>query len=132
MALFGFQRRRGASQPRPDWPWVLTVNGMPAGTFEWRDILRELRGLRPDADSFLILEQNNPQNDKEYWFLQTALNLAGECAGWYTVECGFSTPEGPVLLHRDVPELAEAAAVFKRAFQDGELEVAQFQGGGAP
>ena len=43
------------------------------------------------------------------------------------VECGFSSPEGPVLLHLDTPDLETAAAIFKRAFQDGELEVTQFQ-----
>ena len=127
--MLGFFRKksRDFTQPHKEWPWSLTVNGMPSGEFVWRDVLRELSKLTPDPDHFLILEQQNPQEPGEYWFLQAARSSVGEQAGWYIVECGFSSPEGPVLLHLDTPDLETAAALFKRAFQDGELEVTQFQ-----
>ena len=57
-------------QPNPDWPWSLSEGGNLAGSFDWHDIEFALEDLYPDNDSFLILEQKDPQNDKNYWYIQ--------------------------------------------------------------
>ena len=95
--MLGFFRKksRDFTQPHKEWPWSLTVNGMPSGEFVWKNVLRELSKLTPDPDHFLILNQQNPREPGEYWFLQAARSSVGEQAGWYIVECGFSSPVGP-------------------------------------
>lgn len=100
-----------------DWFWSLTVDGVPTAVFDWQDVLRGLENLRPDPDSFLILERRNPEEPRESGFLQCAVNLGGARPGWYTVECGYPSAEGEVLLRKDVPSPAEAAAIFEAVYR---------------
>ena len=84
-------------QPHSDWPWTLTVGGYAGSTTDpsWQDIEEELRELVPDPDSFLILEQKDPQNLENYWFIQCAVASQGPDAGKYAVEIGCSSPMVP-------------------------------------
>ena len=86
--------RRENSEKAPDipWFWTLTIDGRPAANFDWPDILQGLEGLRADPDSFLALERQNPACIQESGFLQCAVVLTGERAGWYAVECGYPGP----------------------------------------
>lgn len=103
--------------PGIDWFWTLTLDGIPAANFDWPDVLRGLEGLRMDPDSFVILERRNPEHQQESGFLQCALILTGERAGWYTLECGYPGPDGPVLLAREVPSVLEAAPIFEAVYR---------------
>ena len=116
-------------QPHPDWPWTLTVGGYAGSTADpsWQDIEEELRELVPDPDSFLILEQKDPQNLENYWFIQCAVAIQGPDAGKYAVEIGCSTPGGPCLWERMVPDVQEAAKYFSDAYDHRPVNVSDFQ-----
>ena len=116
-------------QPHPDWPWTLTVGGYAGSTTDpsWQDIEEELRELVPDPDSFLILEQKDPQNLENYWFIQCAVASQGPDAGKYAVEIGCSTPGGPCLWERMVPDVQEAAKYFSDAYDHRPVNVSDFQ-----
>ena len=116
-------------QPHPDWPWTLTVGGYAGSTTDpsWQDIEEELWELVPDPDSFLILEQKDPQNLENYWFIQCAVASQGPDAGKYAVEIGCSTPGGPCLWERMVPDVQEAAKYFSDAYDHRPVNVSDFQ-----
>ena len=116
-------------QPHPDWPWTLTVGGYAGSTADpsCQDIEEELRELVPDPDSFLILEQKDPQNLENYWFIQCAVASQGPDAGKYAVEIGCSTPGGPCLWERMVPDVQEAAKYFSDAYNHRPVNVSDFQ-----
>ena len=116
-------------QPHSDWPWTLTVGGYAGSTADpsWQDIEEELRELVPDPDSFLILEQKDPQNLENYWFIQCAVASQGPDAGKYAVEIGCSTPGGPCLWERMVPDVQEAAKYFSDAYDHRPVNVSDFQ-----
>lgn len=116
-------------QPHPDWPWTLTVGGYAGSTADpsWQDIEEELRELVPDPDSFLILEQKDPQNLENYWFIQCAVASQGPDAGKYAVEIGCSTPGGPCLWERMVPDVQEAAKYFSDAYDHRPVNFSDFQ-----
>ena len=116
-------------QPHPDWPWALTVGGYAGSTADpsWQDIEEELRELVPDPDSFLILEQKDPQNLENYWFIQCAVASQGPDAGKYAVEIGCLTPGGPCLWERMVPDVREAAKYFSDAYYHRPVNVSDFQ-----
>lgn len=109
--------RQTAETPEINWFWTLTLDGTPAADFDWPDILRGLEGLRMDPDSFLILERRNPAHERESGFLQCAMILTGDRAGWYTLECGYPGPEGPVLLTREVPSVLEVVPIFEAVYR---------------
>ena len=106
-----------AETPEINWFWTLTLDGTPAADFDWPDILRGLEGLRMDPDSFLILERRDPAHERESGFLQCAMILTGDRAGWYTLECGYPGPEGPVLLTRKVPSVLEVVPIFEAVYR---------------
>lgn len=116
-------------QPHSDWPWTLTVGGYAGSTTDpsWQDIEEELRELVPDPDSFLILEQKDPQNLENYWFIQCAVASQGPDAGKYAVEIGCSTPGGPCLWERMVPDVQEAAKYFSDAYDHRPVNFSDFQ-----
>ena len=116
-------------QPHPDWPWTLTVGGYAGSTTDpsWQDIEEELRELVPDPDSFLILEQKDPQNLENYWFIQCAVASQGPDAGKYAVEIGCSTPGAPCLWERMVPDVQEAAKYFSDAYDHRPVNFSDFQ-----
>ena len=109
--------RQTSETPEINWFWTLTLDGTPAANFDWPDILRGLEGLRMDPDSFLILERRNPAHERESGFLQCAMILTGDRAGWYTLECGYPGPEGPVLLTREVPSVLEVVSIFEAVYR---------------
>ena len=116
-------------QPHPDWPWTLTVGGYAGSTADpsWQDIEEELRELVPDPDSFLILEQKDPQNLENYWFIQCAVASQGPDAGKYAVEIGCSSPNGSCLWERVVPDVQEATKYFSDAYDHRPVNVSDFQ-----
>lgn len=109
--------RQTSETPEINWFWTLTLDGTPAADFDWPDILRGLEGLRMDPDSFLILERRDPAHERESGFLQCAMILTGDRAGWYTLECGYPGPEGPVLLTREVPSVLEVVPIFEAIYR---------------
>ena len=120
--------RRENPEKAPDipWFWTLTIDGRPAANFDWPDILQGLEGLRADPDSFLALERQNPACIQESGFLQCAVVLTGERAGWYAVECGYPGPEGPVLLGRQVPSIQEVVPVFESVYRQRDAVLSGF------
>lgn len=79
-------------QPHRDWPWRMTAGGYTGSTSDpsWTDIEENLRELSQETDSYLILEQKDPQNPSQSWFIQCAVALEGPDAGMYAVEIGCS------------------------------------------
>ena len=127
------RRSRGPAstppQPRPDWPWLLTVGGYADSTSDpsWTDIEENLRELSQEADSYLILEQKDPKHPEQYWFIQCAAALEGPDAGMYAVEVGCSTPDGPRLWERMVPDAQNVAEYFSDAYYHRSLDVSGFR-----
>lgn len=114
-------------QPHADWPWCLTINGTVAAKFDWADIVHALDGLTQDQDSFVILEQKSPAAPGQYWFLQSAVALAGLHAGRYIVGCGYSAPEGAVLLERYYDTPKSVIPLFAVALQGKALDLSGFE-----
>lgn len=115
MGLFSSDKSKPLGvQPRRDLPWTLNVNGT-ASTPAWPDIAQALDRLGPNSETFVILEQRQGKDD--YWYIQSAVALAGPHTGEYIVGCGWSGPEGPVLLewYGSYPEAVE----FFRAVWEG-------------
>lgn len=116
-----------SSHPRPSWPWLLTVGvNPPRGSMSWPDIQRALEWIIPDGDSFVILEQRNPKNPKNYWFIQSAIALQGPNQGNYIVGYGWSSTKGAQLWERHVSTLEEVLPYFQRAWQCGPTDLTGF------
>lgn len=131
MALFPWGKKKapGLPQPRKDWFWVLTAGGDEGGFSDpaWAQIQEGLYALDGDADSYLILEQKNPENPKEYWFIQCAVANQGPDRGKYMVEVGFPGESGPQLWEHVVSTPAEAAAYFSAAYHHKTVDFSGFQ-----
>jgi len=116
-------------QPNPDWPWALTMGGYAGSTSapSWQDIEEGLRELVPDPDSFLILEQKDPQNPESCWFIQCAIATRGPDAGKYAVEIGCPSPDEPRLWERIEPDVRGAIKYFSDAYHQRKVDVLGFQ-----
>ena len=98
-----------------------------APDFSWNDLEKGLRALRQEEDSYLVLEQRDPQNPEQFWFIQSAMALEGPQAGMYAVEIGCSGPDGPLLWERMVPDVQEAAAYFSAVYNQREVDTFGFR-----
>lgn len=127
------RRSRGPAptppQPHRDWPWRMTAGGNSSSTsdFNWNDLEKGLRALRQEEDSYLVLEQRDPQNPERSWFIQSAMALEGPDAGMYAVEIGSSDPDGPLLWERMVPDVRDVIAYFSDAYYHRGLDTSGFQ-----
>lgn len=124
-----FKKKKGAdpTQPHSDWPWTLSEGGIVTRDFTWKNIEYDLAQLYPDNDSFLILEQKDPADGKKYWYIQSAIALAGPNQGKYIVGCGWAGEAGPVLMERCCEELDEVIAAFETAFQGKPLDLSGYE-----
>ena len=93
----------------------------------WQDIEEGLRELVPDPDSFLILEQKDPQNPESCWFIQCAIATRGPDAGKYAVEIGCPSPDEPRLWERIEPDVRGAIKYFSDAYHQRKVDVLGFQ-----
>ena len=114
-------------QPNPDWPWSLSEGGNPVAAFDWHDFEFALEDLYPDNDSFLILEQRDPGNDKNFWYVQSAIALAGPDKGKYIIGFGFPGETGPVLLERCFEDLNDVIQLFEAAYDRQPLELSGYE-----
>ena len=131
MALFPWSKNKTPALPGPsaELPWTLTV-GVDPGTCSgptWQQVEEGIYGLNQEQDSFLILEQQDPQNPNAYWFIQCAVAGQGPDVGKYAVEIGCSTPGGPCLWERMVPDVQEAAKYFSDAYDHRPVNVSDFR-----
>lgn len=122
-----FSKKRAPNQPHPDWPWRLTVNGMPTLQFSWANIEAGLRQLVPDNDHFLILEQKDPKDDKNYWYIQSAIALQGPEQEKYIVGVGYGSRDKRALLERYVPRVEDALSDFRLAHQGKPVDLSGFE-----
>ncbi len=127
MGIFFGKKKTAPGQPHPDWPWSLSVGSLSFPRPDWETLEDALRGLRPDSDSFLILEQKDPADPKNYWFLQSAVNLAGPRPGWYTVEAGWGSKQGKALKDLDARTVEEVIPFFRAAYERKPLDLSKFQ-----
>lgn len=119
-----FQRGRPfGAQPHSGWTWRLSVNGMPAAGFGWEEIARALDGLGPHDDSFVILEQ---RRGDRYWFIQSAVALAGPHTGEYVVGVGWNDAMGKHLVER-CGGAGRAVDMFRAAWQGKPLDFTGFE-----
>ena len=79
-----------------------------------------------DPDSFLILEQRDPRNAQNYWFIQSAVNRAGPRPGWYTVEVGWGSQRGKELRDLDVQTVEEVIPFFQAAYNRKAVDLSGF------
>ncbi|MDE6589941.1 MAG: hypothetical protein K2K53_06295 [Oscillospiraceae bacterium] len=118
------------NQPHADWPWTLSESGVIRQNFTWEDIEYDLKELYPDNDSFLILEQKDPGDRKNYWFIQCAIALKGPKKDHYIVGVGWNGESGPVLMERtyhwDALE-EEVMDIFEWAYQRRPLDLSGFE-----
>ena len=118
------------NQPHPGWPWTLNEGGVSRRDIGWQDIERGLKALCLDDNSFLILEQSDPHNKKNYWFIQSAIAKMGPNKGQYTVGVGWNGETGPMLVERmyhwDALE-EELMDIFERAYQYRPLDLTGYK-----
>ncbi|MEY8387735.1 hypothetical protein AALC17_10630 [Oscillospiraceae bacterium 38-13] len=110
-------------QPHPDWPWVLSVGGIPSSNVAWEDVAKALDKLGPHDDSFVILEQ---KKDKDYWFIQSAIALAGPHTGEYVVGVGWRDAKGKHYIER-CGGAGRAVDMFRAAWQGKPLDFTGFE-----
>ena len=123
-----FKKKPAPGSPRPDWPWALTVGpSAPRALLSWPDIQRAVEELIPDTDSFVILEQKDPKNPKQYWFVQSAIATAGPDRGKYTVGYGWSGEKRAEMWERMVPTAAEVLPYFRQAWEGKPTVLAGFE-----
>ena len=123
-----FKKKSDPSQPRRDWPWSLNLGGMPSMQLSWDILESELRKLNlEDPDSFLILEQKDPGDPENYWFIQSAINRAGPHPGWYTVEIGWGSRQGKALKDLDVRTVEEVIPYFRTAYDRRPVDRSGFE-----
>ena len=114
-------------QPHADWPWSLNVGGVRRSDPAWQDIEAELRRLTQEEDSFLVLEQKDPQNPERYWFIQCAVARRGPDQGRCFVEIGAPSPGGPQLWERMAPDVQEAIGYFSAVYNQRKVDAAGFR-----
>lgn len=127
MLFFRKKPAADPSQPHAGWPWTLSEGGNIFRDFTWENIEYDLAELYPDNDSFIILEQKDPEDSKKYWYIQSAIALAGPNQGRYIVGCGWSGEHGPVLVERCYEELDDVIAIFEAAFQRNPLDLTGYE-----
>ena len=115
--LFFHKKNAAPQSPALSWYWTLTVDGMPAADFDWPAVQEGLDRLRPDQDSFVALERMDPNNPREAGFLQCTVVMDGSHKGRYLLECGYPSPEGPVLLQREVSSSEEVRTAFQTVYR---------------
>lgn len=125
--FFHREKARSGTHPYSDWPWTLTVDGIPRTDFTWADIRREVGNLNLAQDSFLILEKKNPADPKQYWYIQSAVNRAGEQFGQFTVGVGYAAPQGPALFERCERTAEDVLPWFEAAFQGRPVDLSRFE-----
>lgn len=126
MGLFSnfFQEKAAlGAQPRKGWPWTLTVNGLSAGGVTWEAVAKALDSLGPHEDSFVILEQ---RKGTDYWFIQSAVALAGPHTGEYVVGVGWNDAGGRHLVER-CGGAGHAVDMFRAAWQGKPLDFTGFE-----
>ena len=126
MRLFSdfFQKARPlGAQPHRDWTWNLSVNGIPASGFGWEAIAQALDSLGPHDDSFVILEQ---KQGKQYWFIQSAVALAGPHTGEYVVGVGWNDGGEKHYIER-CGGAGRAVDMFRAAWQGKPLDFSGFE-----
>ena len=112
------------TQPHKDWSWTsLSVNGIPTANFGWEDVARALDAMGPHSDSFVILEQ---KRGGDYWFIQSAVALAGPHTGEYVVGVGWNGPEGKGYIER-CGTAKYAVDMFRAAWQGKALDFSGFE-----
>ena len=123
-----FSKKRNPSQPHPDWPWTLSVGGELWPNFNnWEMVVSELRELYPDNDSFIILEQKDPKDDKKYWYIQSAIALRGPDHGKYPVGVGYGSGDKRAYLERHVPRVEDVMSDFRLAYQGKPINLSSFE-----
>ena len=130
MGFFDFLKKKDPPKTdiNMDWPWTLTVGPRPpVSDPSWADIQRALEGLVPDGDSFVILERKDPSDPGRYWFLQSAIALAGPHIGQYIVGCGYSLGEGRALLERYTSLLDQVIPDFDLAYRRQDIDLSGFE-----
>ncbi len=121
--LFGGRPSLGV-QPHPDWPWTtLSVNGASSPDISWEAIDRALDSLGPHDDSFVILEQKRGES---YWFIQSAVALAGPHIGEYIVGVGWSDAKGKHLIER-CGGAEMAVELFRTVWEGRPLDFSGFE-----
>ncbi len=124
-----FKTKHDPSQPHPDWPWILSEGGNILREFTWEDIEHNLAELYPDNDSFLILEQKDPKDDKKYWYIQSAIALQGPNKDDYIVGVGWRGETGPALMERCYhwKDLNTVIDIFEQAFRRKPLDLSGYE-----
>ena len=114
-------------QPHPDGLWTLNTGGVRRPNPAWKDTESALRELTRDQDSFLILEQRDPGNPKNCWFIQCAVVRQGPDQGCYSAEIGIFSPGGARLWGRTVPDVQKVTALFSAAYNHRKVDVFDFR-----
>ena len=118
-----------STTPHPNWPWTLSEGGVKRREFTSDDIELNLITLCSDGDSFVILSQEEPGNDKHYWFIQSTIALQGPHKDEYIVGIGWNDGTKAVYLERlfQWPDLNIVIDMFQQAFQRKELDLSGFE-----
>ena len=123
-----FRKNDQKAQPCRDWPWTLNLSGYPSTQISWEILSSELRELNlADVDSFLILEQKDPENPEAYWYIQSAIAKAGPSQGQYIVGVGWFAPEHNQMWERCVPQVEQVIRYFDQAFNQYRMDFSGFE-----
>jgi len=99
------------------------VGGTPASGVTWEAVECALDRLGPHEDGFVILEQTQ---GKDYWFIQSAVALAGPHAGEFIVGVGWNDAKGRHLIER-YGGAGMAMELFRTVWQGKPLDFSGFE-----
>ena len=118
-----------STTPHPDWPWTLSEGGVKRREFIPDDIRLSLVMLYPYGDSFVVLGQEEPGNDKHFWYIQSAIVPQGPHKDEYVVGIGWNDGTKAVYLERLFHwlDLNIVIDMFQQAFQRRALDLSGFE-----
>ena len=129
-AYIGGLSMNKSTTPHPDWPWTLREGDVKRREFTPDDIRLSLVTLYTyGGDSFVVLRQEEPGNDKHYWYIQSAIALQGPHKDEYIVGIGWNDGTKAVYLERlfQWPDLNIVIDMFQQAFQRRALDLSGFE-----
>ena len=119
-----------STTPHPDWPWTLREGDVKRREFTPDDIRLSLVTLYTyGGDSFVVLSQAEPGNDKHYWYIQSTIALQGPHKDEYIVGIGWNDGTKAVYLERlfQWPDENIIIDMFQQAFQRRTLDLSGFE-----
>lgn len=132
-SLMGGEKKPAPQLPQPskNLKWTLVI-GTRFGYDDtpepaYPQVEKALRSLTTEPDKYVMLEQQNPQNPEEYWFIVCVVSARGNANDEYTVEISFPKDGKAELWATTVKYLTDALPYFAAAYRHDKIDFSGFE-----